>query len=289
MKNGQKKLILSTIILILGLTGCLNLKSVNDYSSTSLKSIKKFEDINYSFNQHCIDECQFEAIKTFTIVRKPEEYCKCVLYQEADKVTQLIYNSINGYFEGLSNLSNDKLTTYNFDALTKSLKEGNFGKTGVQITSAQVDGYAKISQILLRATTDLYRKNKIRDYIEQANAPIQTLLDSFKFILKSNLENEINVKKEKLYDYYTEMKIRGTLSEYEQGKAVIEYYQQVSALNGKENQIETFAKGLDKIKEGHQKLYDNRNKMTTKELSEMLIQYSSDIQDIISEFNKLQK
>lgn len=288
MNNGHKALIALSIIVILGLTGCPNLKVVNDYSLTSLKSIQKFEELNYSFNQHCIDECQFEAIKEFKIEREVEEYCKCDLYQQADKVTQLIYNSINGYFEGLSNLSNDKLTTYNFDALTKSLKDGNFGKTGVNVTTEQVGAYAKISQILLRATTDLYRKKKTKDYIEQANGPIKTLLEGFKLIVQ-NLKNEIDVKKEKLYGYYTEMKKRGTLSEYEQGKAVIEYYQQVSALNAKTNQIESFAKGLDLIEKGHQKLYDNRDKISAKELSEMLIQCSSDIQDIISEFNKLKK
>jgi len=277
-----------TIVLILGLTGCLNLKVVNDYSLTSLKSIKNFEDLNYSFNQHCIDRCQFEVIRKFEIKREPEAECNCDLYQQADKVTRLIYNSINGYFEGLSNLSNDKLTTYNFDALTKSLKTANLGTIGVNITSQQVDSYAKISQILLRAVTDLYRKEKIKDYIEQANEPIKTLLEGFKLILQ-NLKSEMDVKKEKLFNYYMDIVRDGTLSNYDRGKAVIEYYQQVSALNAKENQVEAFAKGLDLIKDGHQKIYDHRNEIGAKELREMLIRCSSDIQDIISEFNKLNK
>jgi len=287
MKSGQKMLIAFTTVLMLGPTGCVNLKSVDDYSLTSLKSIEKFEELNYSFNQHCIDHCQFEAIRKFEIKREPEKYCGCDPYQQADKVTQLIYYSINGYFEGLSNLSNDKLTTYNFDPVTKSLKAGKFGS--VEIKSEQVDAYTKISKILLKATTDLYRKRRIKDYIEQANEPIKTLLLQFKFVLQTNLKSEIEAKRHELYNYYMEMEKDGKLSKYEQGKAVIEYYQQVSDLNAKENQIEAFAKGLDLIKEGHQKLYDDRNKMTTKELSDILIRCSSDIQDIISEFNKLNK
>ena len=289
MKRGQKALVALIVILTLSLTSCVNLKSVNDYSLTSLKSIRKFEEINYSFKQHCIDRCQFEAIRKFEIKnwKDAEKECACALYQQADSVTQLIYNAINGYFEGLSNLSNNNLTTYNFDALKNSLTEGNFGN--VEIKKEQVDAYANISKILLRATMDLYRKKKIKDYVEQANEPIQILLSTFQFILQSNLEGLVEVKKEKLFSYYKDMARNNTLSEYEKGKAVIDYYQQLSDLNAKQKQIDAFAKGIKVIADGHQKLYDSRNKMTAKELREMLIQYASDIQNIISEFNKLKK
>lgn len=271
------------LFLTAGLSSCVNLKSVNDFSSSSSKGIKKFEDINYSFKQHCIDRCQFEAIRKFEIKRETE--CDCDDYKKADSVTLVIYNSIKGYFDGLTNLSNNDLTDYNFDALKKSLNEGKFGD--IEIEKTQVDAYSAISNILLKATTDIYRKNKIKEYVEEANAPIQILLTKFQFILQKNLQDELNFKKEKLYAYYQEMKLNNTLTEYEKGKATIDYYQQLSEINAKQQQINAFTKSLKSISEGHQKLYDNRNKMSAKELKEMMTGYSSNIQDIISEFNKL--
>lgn len=273
------------LLLTIGLISCINLKTINDYSASSSKSIKNFEDINYSFEQHCIDKYQFEALRSFEIKRAIE--CNCDDYKKADSVTLLIYNSIKGYFDGLKNLSNNDLTDYNFDALRKSLTEGGF--SNIKIEKEQVDAYSKISNLLLKATTDVYRKKKLKTYIEDANEPLQILLKKFQFIIQKNLEGELNFKKEKLYAYYKEMNLNNTLSYYEKGKATIDYYQQLSDINAKQKQIDAFAKSLEPISEGHQILYENRNKMTTKELNELLIQYSSDIQDFVSEFNKLKK
>jgi t-SNARE complex subunit (syntaxin) len=85
------------------------------------------------------------------------------------------------------------------------------------------------------------------------------------------------------------MAMNQTLSDYEKGKATIDYYQQLSDINSKQKQIDVFAKSLNVISEGHQKLYESRAKMTTKEMKELLTQYASDIQDLISEFNKSKK
>lgn len=273
------------LFLTAGLNSCVNLKSINNYSSSSSKGIKKFEDISYSFKQHCLDKYQFEAIKNFEIKRDVE--CNCDIYATADSITLLIYSSINGYFNGLTNLSKNDLTDYNFDALKKSLTEGDFA--GIKIENEHVDAYSNISKLLLKATTDAYRKNKLKKYIEEANEPVQILLKKFQFILQKNLEDELNFKKEKLHAYYTVMKLGNTLTEYEKGQAANDYYQQLSDINAKQNQIDAFAKSLKAIADGHQQLYESRNRLTAKELKDLLTHYSSDIQDLISEFNKLKK
>lgn len=50
--------------------------------------------------------------------------------------------------------------------------------------------------------------------------------------------------------------------------------------------METFARSLKTIAEGHQELYNNRNKLSAREIAVRLAGYACDIQDIISEFNK---
>lgn len=273
------------ILLLLCLAGCVNLKQINDYSSTSSAGIKKFENIGYSFKQHCIDACHFEAIKKFEIKRDNE--CDCNLYKQADSVTQTIYNAIKGYFDGLTCLSNNELTTYNLDPLKKSLKAGSFGN--ISIDTSDVNAYSKISKILLKATTDLYRKKKIKKYVASANVPLQVLLTKFQFILQTNLEGELNWKKDELYRYYKKMRESATLSDLEKGQAVTEYYRQLSEINNRQKQIDIFSKSINVIAEGHQKLYDNRNKISAKDLKDEITKYSSNIKDIISEFNKIKQ
>ena len=285
MTKFKIKSVIAILLLISALNSCMNLKSVNDYSSKSAKSIEHFEDINYSFEQHCIERCQFEAIRTFEIKRETE--CNCDAYKKADSVTLVIYRSIKAYFDGLTSISDNELTSYNVDALKKSLTEGDFGD--IKIDKKEIDAYSEISNIVLKATTDIYRKNKIKKYIEIANPSIQVLLSKFQFILEKNLNGELNFKKEKIYAYYQEMKLRNTLTDYEKGKATLEYYQQLSEINHLQLKIEAFVKGVKVIADGHQHLYDNRNEISKKEMIEMMKGYAGNIKDIISEFNKLKK
>jgi hypothetical protein len=283
MRNQIGRLGLAVLILTMVLNSCVSLKSVDSFSSTSLDAVKKYEEINYSFRQHCIERCQFEAIKEFDI--KKETDCNCDIYNQADKATLQIYNSIKGYLTGLTNISRNNLTNYSTNALEKSLKEGAFGN--VIIEKKQIDAYATILEILSKSVTDTYRKNKIKIYVEEANEPIQVLLGKFQFIMKENLEVELDFRKERLYDYYMDMKLKNKISEYDKGKATIDYYQQLSDINTKQKQIDAFARSLKSISQGHQKIFDNRNRMSDIELTVLLAEYTSAIQDIISEINKL--
>ena len=70
------------------LFSCVNLKTVSEFSSTSLLSVKNFEEIDYTFWDHCIDRCEDEAIKKFEFQRALA--CSCEVYVAADSVTQVM-------------------------------------------------------------------------------------------------------------------------------------------------------------------------------------------------------
>lgn len=274
---------LVVIIISIFFSSCANLRTINDFSSNSLEGVKKFEQINYSFAQHCQDRCVFEATSKFEIRRSLE--CDCETYKKADTITMLIYNAIKGYLDGLTNLSDNQLANYNLDTLKSALTEGDFGD--IKIGKEQVDAYGGIAQILLNAVSGSYRKKRIKLYVEQANKPIQILLDKFQFILQKNLKEELNFKKEKVFSFYRELLLNNDLTEYEKGKATAEYYEQVANMDRTQQEIDLFAGSLADISQGHQKIYDNRNKLSARELKNLLVGYHSDISNMISHFNKL--
>src|SRR5690606_27253732 len=105
--------------------GCVNLKAVQDFSSVSMTSLQNFEEIDYTFLDHCIDRCEDEAIRKFEFQRALE--CSCDLYAKADSITQLMYQTVGGYFEGLGSLSQNELTAYSTDALIGSLTAEELG------------------------------------------------------------------------------------------------------------------------------------------------------------------
>ena len=96
MTKQFQKFGLALILLTVVLSSCVNLKHVNDFSSSSLKSIKKFEEIKFSFKQNCLDNCQDNKINDLNL--KAQD-CDCKLNEKADSVTLLIYNSVRGYLD----------------------------------------------------------------------------------------------------------------------------------------------------------------------------------------------
>lgn len=263
------------------LNGCVNLKKFNEFSSTSVKSLKKFEELGYSFTRACNEKCELEQLEKQLLNTR----CKCNADNDADSVTLALYKVIKGYFEGLTKLSDNELTSYKFNGLTKALKEGDFG--GVKINKSHIDAYGKISTILTRAVTNAYRKNKLTEYTGEANEAIKILLDALSFNLVSNLSKKLDIKKQIMESYYFDMLNDSTLSTYEKKKIIEEFNASLVETGNRKKLITSYSNGLRSIAEGHQMIYKNRNKLKSKELLVILVKYSSDIQDLVDEFNML--
>lgn len=264
---------------------CINLKPVNDFSGTSLKSIQNYENLDYSFTKQCLEKCNLDRLSEATILRADSVKCDCADYKKADKATGMLYQVVVGYFDNLQKISNNEVSTYKFDALKKALTEGKFGD--VEIKKTQVESYSKIAQIVSRAATDGYRKGKVKQFIADANEPIQDLVKSFQKILTENLKEELNFRKNDYYLQYGVILKDKSLTNNERSVVVKEYYQKITEIESKQKQIENFADGLSKISEGHQELYDNRDKLTAKEFQDLIMSSTTDVKSIISEFKKL--
>lgn len=283
MKKINKTSFLLTLLLV-GLISCVDLKHVNDFSSASKKSIEKFEEINYSFKESCSEKCEYKKVIKFSL---DETACDCKLDEKADSITLLIYNTIRGYFDGLASISNNELTSYKLDELTKTLVEGDFGN--IKLDKEIVKSSAKISEILLKAISDKYREKQIKKYVIAADTSINVLISFLDFNLSENLIDKLDNQKKRIKEDYFDLVKDKSLSTMEKRKAVEEYFARINEIDLKQNQLRAYSKALKKIAEGHRKLAKDIKKIKKDAVRKALIQYASDIQDIITEFNKLKK
>ncbi len=264
-------------------SACVHLKEIKVYAEKSVGGIKKFEDLHMGFQQYCMESCALEPMRRFDIKRTLD--CNCSIYKTADSVNLVIYQSLKKYFDGLVDLSDNDKSKNAFNALQNALTAGEFGS--MQINDNDVKAYGTIANILFRASTDVYRKRKLKMYIEEANDALQVLLKKFQFIQEQNLGGELNIKKEKLYAYFKELSLNARLSEYEKGHATKDYYDQLGAINQQQAQIKSFCNVLKSMALGHQQLYEKRNQLNTKAIQAEIKQYAADIQDFTAAFNKL--
>jgi hypothetical protein len=274
---------LYAILLPVCLVGCLNLKPVSEYSTNALDGIKKLDQVGFGFAQYCLEKCQLEAIDSFKIYRSVP--CSCGDYKRADSVVNILYHSVSDYFEGLSRLSKNELTSFQLDAVKKALKEEDLKI--IQIRKADVDAWTKIGDILLRTVTDTYRLKQIKAYIVSANPSLQVVISKLEFVESKNLGELLNFKRERLFDHYRALlKIRG-MSDYERQKATEDYYHALQEVEDVKNQLLIYSKSLKTIARGHQALAENANKISSSDVKRSLLSYAAEIQDLIAAFNKI--
>ncbi len=278
----MRGIFLLSIAVSLLIMGCSTISRINDYSTSAVKTLKKYEELNYTFGRACRDKCYLEQVRNLQFI---EIDCNCVGEKTADSITSVLYSAVNGYFAGLHKLSADHVTTFKTQALTKQLKNGKFGD--FTIGKPEVDAYAKLATLLLRAFTDGYRNKELKNYIEGANEPVQVLISALEYNLANNLAGKINVHKSRIQSTYFDLFQDSSLSAYEKKKIIDDYNIHLDEADFHLMQIVSFTKGLKSIRAGHQKLFDNRNKLKARELKDLLAQYASDLEDIISDFNKL--
>ena len=271
------------LVLVTLLGGCTSLKPVSDAAAKSQKSLAVFEELPTTYTAFCEERCQFTLVRKNEIKRDNARGCDCALFTAADKATVKVYNALNAYFKSVGALSKGDLTTYDTKALGQALTEGKFAS--LTIDKNTVTAYSSLGRLLLQAFTDGYRKKKLSTVIETGNAPLQTLLNVFGTSIQ-NLVTELEFQKERNYVLYAEL-INADGSAYEKLTLSNNYYNEVTRLNQKQEQLRTFSKSLVAIGKGHQTLYENRKKLTTKEIRELMADYSASLQDLIVDFKKL--
>ncbi len=278
----MKKPILYIAMLAFTLTACVNLKHVNDFASSSEKSLGDFKNIPYSWEQYCIDKCNLDtekAIASGLIKFRPslDVTCNCTTEAKIDKDVANAYNLLIIYFTGLEKLSNDKNYVYKTDSLTTALTAAG----AISDTSLKKP-INSIATILLNWATTAYREHALEKILGDAQAPVnQLLLDleglntNVKLNYKTYYERFVRVLITK-YAGASPVAADVQLNDYIANKAMRDELKLVS------KKIDDFNAALEKIRAGHQKLAAERMSLKDKDLIKYLYTQANAIKTNIS-------
>lgn len=261
------------------LAGCANLDKINDFATSAEKGAAGFETLPVSFKSLCLDDCKEQDIDAGKL---HSTRCGCDLERQADSVDYLLYKTIADYFDGLQKLSADQTTSYNFNGLSTQLQ-------GLKVPSATADAYSKLGSILAKAITDGYRRDKLKSYISEANPPLQVILTYLRSDIGTSLAIRLNTNKSKFESDYFSMVKTSNDNEFEKRKIIEEFYAQNTIFENQLNELQAYAKLLQTIADGHQKLTDNLDKLDKDGLKAMLSQYVGNIKDIRTQVQILKK
>ncbi len=125
------------------------------------------------------------------------------------------------------------INQYNLSRPTAVLGETNL----IQLKEEHLLAFQKLSEISLKAVTGLYRKNKIKSYMEEADPYQQIISEKLTFVLKENLSGLMAIQEESWYSYYKTMTFDPALNTVDKALAADKYYGLLENNKSRSNQI----------------------------------------------------
>jgi hypothetical protein len=276
----RKYLFILSVLFSIVISSCVNLEHVSKYSSNALSGIRKFNDVDWTFEKSCLETCLLTDIKNVKIPAK----CNCDNFAKADNATSAITAVLSGYFSALADLSNEKVGNYKFDDLSSALKEGNFGP--VNLKKEHVDAGNNIAIKLSKLFTDGVKAKKLKGFISDSDKDINVLLTQLQFIMSNNLKGTLNTKKSRHKILLDLMLNDDKASLYEKRSAILNYTTELKSIDDKIAMLGKYNNALDSIKKGHNDIASSSSTLKQSELKNIIIVYANQIQEIVSEFNK---
>jgi len=265
-----------SILLACVLSACTDLSAVREWSGTSLEATQFNEVVaTYADTPERVavyDKGQASFWETQAKMRRAQA-----------KALELQLSLVGDYMEALYVLSADGVTDYteNVNQLT-----GSLNRTGL-VAQSTVGAAGNLATTLLNAATDSWRKGEVGRLIGEANAPLQKILaGELRSIVDKDFRGDLADEAGFLDSYFKRLLRIGGGSETANA-ALNEWY----VLRKQENArrvvaVDAYLRVLNKISEGHQKLYDNRNDLDAAQLVTDLFKLAKEIRKDVLELMK---
>jgi hypothetical protein len=186
------------------------------------------------------------------------------------------------YMGALKNLAGDQSVTYGkkLDELPGDLSDSSLNKDQVKAVSG-------LAKVVADAALKGYRQKQLQNLIEAANGDVQLVTKALREIISADYKRELSLEQEGAEIYF-----KTALKEHENEEplaaiAVRRTWQsEQSTILAKENAADAYGKIMADIASGHQKLFDTRNKWTTKSLLDDVAPIITDLDDATKQVRK---
>lgn len=239
--------------------GCSNLEAIREFASISSESAQYTQLVDV-YTQSPTRQ------KPFQPASMAERLDKMAAEREAQRPELLaLHTLISEYMDSLGQLAADDLVVFDseIDLLGKELSDRKI------LSSEQGDAYAKIARILTTMAADRWRKRKLSKLIEKSNADFQIVVGALKDIVSKDFRSSIENEEIAIAKYYDGRIAEAKATPPQQaGIAALEELRdkRIVGIHSKIDAVDAYTEILNKIAQGHQRLYDQRRALSRKDL-----------------------
>lgn len=279
----------------LGLSGCVNLKTINVFSTAAVVSLQQRAALPATFGGIYQQRVQEDSLSRHPFNRIPVvgiDFTDRVrrdslrAYQLADTLTKASTALLINYFTALTDLS---ATGSAF--VPVRLKSPTFEQflqnSALKLSAEQVVSFNRIVNLVGAAATGDYRQRQLASVLDQSYGDVRGLLSTLIFA-HERLAEVVDISREQQYVYYKSVLISDkTLTHSRKLDLARQWLQTAKSIGQTRLAILTYVKTLSTLRTGYAVLYEKRKQLTRKETFATLGTYVSTLQQLRSDLEQL--
>lgn len=274
-------------LLLAGAAACVDTSAVKRFAAVSATAGGQFEQVADDLPASCIHRHRFLALAdsqvTLDDIRDRAE-ADCDEYAKLARRLVKANKVLVSYLKALGKLAEDKIVVYDkrIDNFADALDDTDM------FDAKKIEAVQGLTTVLANAAAGEWRRKELKKAIEEANPDVQTLIDALRGVIGEDYLRLLDVEREAAKHYYL-----GQIKEYGAGEPLTvtlvfeKWKDEDNAVDDKRDAADLTVKILDKIARGHQKLYDNRDDLSSKQIRNLLVEYTEILEDLVSDFEKL--
>ncbi|WP_103654248.1 hypothetical protein [Agarilytica rhodophyticola] len=267
----------SLLIALLVVSGCTNLSAVRQYSETANGSLSMVPDVVDDFTKSCKRRAHFQPSGS-----KPN----CEKIKESSEPLTEVVSVLQKYTQSLGKLASDEVVTYteNLDSLEKEINSLE------KFDKEKISAVTSIAKYLSKLATDVYRRDKVKDAIQENNQHIKVVTSVLADIIKNDYKSLLETEGEAVGKYYKEIKTQHSVNEPLAVKlAMKEKDVHMEAVDAKSKAIAPLTELIKKIGTEHDKLNSKSGELDSKEVIELVKSYVDEAKPILKQVKQAYK
>jgi len=272
--------IASVLLLIFIVAGCANLKAVRDYASESAK-LSAYTELTTRFRDTYEREQPYLFGEADRLAQDNDKRRKAA-YEDLMKIHQ----RVSLYMQTLATMAGE--SAFDLSKEVDSLAGGIKAYPDFGINSKHVDAVSGIAKVVAKWITSAYQERALRDMVKEGNEPLQTTLQGMASLVRCYKKTNENERKTVLGFFDVEIPFADTAKD-KLLKVLARAHAQSKTAEYKnvELKYDEAEKGIKSIADGHKKLLENIDKLSSEEVKAMISNFAKDIKTIRENLQKI--
>lgn len=285
------------LLLVIGcllVTSCLNIKSVNTFSTATIVSLQPTPALPVTFEsiyrQRTVEDSltrhPFNKIPVIGIDFSEKVGRSLRSYQLADSLTSSGTILLVNYFSALAALS-DQSSSFRPVQLKSASFDAFLQQSAVKLSTEETIALNRVLSVVGAAATGQYRQRELKSLLETSYRDVRQVIGVLIFA-HDRLADVVAISREQQYNRYKNGLIRDKTMSITQKRDLAKQWLQTSATTEQTRQaVLTHVKALKAIRTGYDELYTNRNKLTSKDVLSTVKTYASTLQQLRTDLQQL--